>query len=152
MRNDFSQLDLNRTALVLGESVVPPDPGQGWIAFGWGDLPGANIVIDAFLPGDFFHEDPEVYQAKDILHELGHNLGLCHIDEEGQDRCAALTGRVPDDEAFSRFTVMATPPSWVNFDAALGIPPDLVNAFAIPPATYSPWQWQHLLVDGVRQR
>jgi hypothetical protein len=115
---------------------VSPDPGTAW---GWAEMPGATLVVRSHLPllGPDFHQ----YQAKTILHELGHNLGLCH-PASSDERCP--TGAIPEAERNSGSTVMGTPRDDRGDPVAV-----LKNAWA-RPLDYSPTQWKNARFDWVR--
>jgi hypothetical protein len=121
--------------VVLGASVAPI-LGMGW---GYADLPGGTLVVRSHLPvlGPDFHE----YQAKTLMHELGHNLGLYHPSERG---AGCPSGAVPESERSSAKTVMGTPRSDRGDPVAA-----IENAWA-RPLDYSPTQWKNARLDWVR--
>jgi hypothetical protein len=121
--------------VVLGASVAPI-LGMGW---GYADLPGGTLVVRSHLPvlGPDFHE----YQAKTLMHELGHNLGLYHPSESG---AGCPSGAVPESERSSAKTVMGTPRSDRGDPVAA-----IENAWA-RPLDYSPTQWKNARLDWVR--
>ncbi|HLA83969.1 MAG TPA: hypothetical protein VJL29_04170 [Thermoguttaceae bacterium] len=123
--------------LVVLSAYVAPDPRASW---GWADLPGGTLVVRSHLSvlGPDFHQ----YQAKTILHELGHNLGLCH-PEQSDRHCP--TGAIPKAERSSALTVMGTP------RADRGDPVAIVTNAWARPLDYSPTQWKKARFDWVRE-
>ncbi|NLE38738.1 MAG: hypothetical protein GX621_12005 [Pirellulaceae bacterium] len=123
--------------LVVLSSRVSPNSATGW---GWAELPGAVLVVRSHLPmlGPDFHQ----YQAKTILHELGHNLGLCH-PEESDEKC--ISGAIPASERDAGKTVMGTPRADRGDPMAV-----LKNAWA-RPLDFSPTQWKNVRLDWVRE-
>ncbi|HBO43993.1 MAG TPA: hypothetical protein DD670_08685 [Planctomycetaceae bacterium] len=123
--------------LVVLSSRVSPNSSTGW---GWAELPGAVLVVRSHLPmlGPDFHQ----YQAKTILHELGHNLGLCHPEESGE-KC--ISGAIPKSERDPGKTVMGTPRADRGDPMAV-----LKNAWA-RPLDFSPTQWKNVRLDWVRE-
>jgi hypothetical protein len=123
--------------LVVLAAYVSPNAKTG---YGWAELPGATLVVRSHLPllGPDFHQ----YQAKTIMHELGHNLGLCH-PTQSDARC--LTGPIPEAERDPAKSVMGTPRTDRGNPLAV-----LKNAWA-RPLDYSPAQWKHVRLDWVRR-
>jgi hypothetical protein len=101
--------------------------------FGRANLPGLNLVCRSHLP--VIGADMHDYQAKDIMHELGHNLGLCHPTESDS---SCPSGSIPALERDPAASVMGTPAE----DADLPID-QVVNALS-RPLDYSPGQWTNL--------
>jgi len=127
----------NHAHFVVLAASVASDHGALW---GRADLPGAALVVTSHLPmlGPDFH----AYQAKTLLHELGHNLGLCHPDESG---ASCLSGPIPKAEQTSAMTVMGTSRADRGDPVAL-----LRNAWS-RPMDYSPTQWKNARLDWVRR-
>jgi hypothetical protein len=111
--------------------------------FGVADFPGRNVVVMSHLP--VLGPDPFglEYQAKDVMHELGHNFGLCH---PGTSTATCLTGAIPLNERTGDASCMGSPADDGGFftTGPLGIPvPNptaITNAFS-RPLDYSPTQW-----------
>ena len=129
---------LENAHLVMLAHRVAPKPDSTW---GWADYPGNTLVIRSWLPmlGPDFHQ----YQAKDLMHELGHNLGLGHPTESDK-RCKS--GPIPEAERKSSISVMGTPKSDRGNPMAA-----LKNALA-RPLDYSPTQWKNVRLDWVRKK
>ncbi|NOS86535.1 MAG: hypothetical protein HOP31_15480 [Ignavibacteria bacterium] len=111
--------------------------------FGEADFPGRDVVVMSHLsilgPDPFGLE----YQAKDVMHELGHNFGLCH---PGTSNAGCLTGAIPLVERSGDASCMGSPADDGGLfpPGPLGIP--LPNPVAITnafkrPLDYSPTQW-----------
>ena len=116
--------------------------------FGIAQFPGRNLVIRSH----FFALGPDPfgteYQAKDAMHELGHNFGLCHPNAS-DDSCP--TGAIPTSERNGASSCMGSPAD----DGGLfnGILPNvtaITNAFS-RPLDYSPTQWTNIDVASSRQ-
>ena len=122
--------------LVILSALVSPKPSSSW---GYADLPGSTLVVRSHLPmlGPDFHQ----YQAKTLMHELGHNLGLYH-PEQSNARC--LSGPIPVSERSAATTVMGTPRADRGNPLAA-----LANAWS-RPLDYSPTQWKNARLDWVR--
>lgn len=63
-----------------------------------------DLICRSHLPAlgaDFLE-----YQAKDIMHELGHNLGLCHPTASDE---SCPTGAIPAAERSGALSAMGTP-------------------------------------------
>ena len=115
--------------------------------FGIANRPGLNSVIRSH----FFLLGPDPfgleYQAKDAMHELGHNFGLCHPNQS-DDNCP--TGAIPVAERNGVASCMGSPAD----DGGLfnGIFPNvtaITNAFG-RPLDYSPTQWINIDVASSR--
>lgn len=109
-------------------------------AWGRADLPGRTLVARSHLP--VLGPDVYEYQAKDVMHELGHNLGLCHPTQSGPDDDCP-TGAIPAGERDAGLSVMGTPAEEANF---IGV---IANALA-RPLDYTPGQWNNLNLALVR--
>lgn len=108
----------------------------------WGqaDRPGRVLIAQSHLP--LLGPDLHQYQAKDVMHELGHNLGLCHPTESApSDDCPS--GSIPVAERDGGASVMGTPAEEANF---VGV---IANALA-RPLDYSPTQWTNANLALVR--
>ena len=92
--------------------------------------------------------DIKDYQAGVLMHELGHNLALCHPQEP-----ACQSGVLPPAEQNPGSTIMGTPAENPPIDA-WGVPLNplvLINALS-RPLDYSPTQWANMrLGDGLGQ-
>jgi hypothetical protein len=83
------------------------------------------------------------YQAKDVMHELGHNFGLCHPNTS-DGNCPS--GPIPLAERNGAASCMGSPTDdgGLFTPGPLGIPvPNftaITNAFS-RPLDYSPTQW-----------
>jgi len=104
-------------------------------------IPGRNVVVRShffFLGPDPFGLE---YQAKDVMHELGHNFGLCHPNES-DNNCP--TGAIPQAERNGAASCMGSPAD----DGGLfnGIVPNITaitNALS-RPLDYSQTQWVNI--------
>ena len=104
--------------------------------FGIANLPGLNLVMRSH----FFLLGPspvgKAYQAITAMHELGHNLNLCHPNE---DPCPS--GVLPDEEQNGAASCMGSPAD----DGGLfnGILPNLeaISNALSRPLDYSQTQW-----------
>jgi hypothetical protein len=108
----------------------------------WGqaDWPGRVLIAQSHFP--LLGPDIHQYQAKDVMHELGHNLGLCHPTESApSDDCPS--GSIPVAERDGGASVMGTPAEEANF---IGV---IANALA-RPLDYSPGQWDNANLTMVR--
>lgn len=108
----------------------------------WGqaDHPGRVLIAQSHFP--LLGPDVHQYQAKDVMHELGHNLGLCHPTESApSDDCP--TGSIPVAERDGAVSVMGTPAEEANF---IGV---IASALA-RPLDYSPGQWENADLTLVR--
>jgi hypothetical protein len=108
----------------------------------WGqaDHPGRVLIAQSHFP--VLGPDVHQYQAKDVMHELGHNLGLCHPTESApSDDCP--TGSIPVAERSGAASVMGTPAEEANF---IGV---IASALA-RPIDYSPGQWDNADLTLVR--
>jgi len=107
--------------LVLAKEIPPP-PGMN-IVFGFSDPTrmSKNIVVRSHLFPPILGPEVQDYQAKTIMHELGHNLNLTHPADAGS-------------------SVMGTPATdWDNSDI-IGM---LTNAWR-RPMDYSSSEWGSL--------
>ncbi len=118
--------------LVLAEELSNGHWGQGEI-----DTAANDFVCRSHLGvlGPDFLE----YQAKDVMHELGHNLGLCH-PPESTNGCPS--GAIPVAERNSGFSVMGTP-----MDSAGPI--EVMTEALSRPLDYTPGQWQNINLTRV---
>ena len=138
MRKEYlTNIPLRRHAhLVVLSARVAPDPANSW---GYAELPGATLIVRSHLPmlGPDFHQ----YQAKTLMHELGHNLGLCHPTTSGQH---CISGPIPKAERNPASSVMGTP------RADRGNPMAVVTNAWSRPLDYSTTQWKNARLDWVR--
>jgi hypothetical protein len=122
--------------LALTEKVTSED------GFLWGraSSPGLTLVCRSHLPvgGPDLHD----YQATDILHELGHNLGLCHPTESTAADCA--TGAIPASERDPALSAMGSPAESSN-------PFESGWQAILRPLDYTPTQWSNLRPDFSRE-
>jgi hypothetical protein len=109
----------------LGEFGNCPEGGHGCAEVG-----GLNLVAKSHIA-----TGPDIwdYQAKDIMHEFGHNLGLCHPRDQ-----VCGTGVLPAAEQNSGTSAMGAPAEDEGNWLAMAI-----NALS-RPVDYSPTQWQNL--------
>jgi hypothetical protein len=113
--------------LVLAEKLE--DGAWGWSE---GSRPANALVCRSHLPvsGPDFLD----YQAKDIMHELGHNLGLCHPTISDS---TCLTGSIPISERNGGLSAMGTPAE------SAGPVEQMIEALT-RPLNYTPGQWQNV--------
>lgn len=107
----------------------------GKLFFGAANKPGFNLIVGSSLPivGSDIHD----YQAKTIMHELGHNLGLCHPVADTDPNCPSLPA-ADQDPAVS---VMGSPAEASN--------PVLYATQALArPLDYTDAQWDALIFNG----
>jgi hypothetical protein len=111
-------------------------PGIVMGAFGLTNAtPGSHSIVRADIPpfaANFFN-----YQAGVFMHELGHQLGLCHpTDQTGMpDATGALCGVIPVAERDPGATAMGSPAE----DRGMPLT-QAVNALR-RPIDYTPGQW-----------
>ena len=114
-----------------------PSPGiRGNVAIGYSKL------VD-LLP------DIKNYQAINIMHEFGHNLGLCH---PLSSTAACVSGAIPMIERDPGATAMGTPaedPPIVFIQGVPGAPNpnQFINALS-RPLDYTPGQWTNLMIGA----
>ncbi|TAH38482.1 MAG: hypothetical protein EYC70_03630 [Planctomycetota bacterium] len=112
--------------------------------FGMSELnrsPAQNIVCRSHLYA--LGADIQSYQAKCIMHELGHNLGLCHPTVSGPtDSCPS--GSIPLSERDPSLTVMGSPAEDQGNPVS-----QAVNAWS-RPLDYTPTQWINADLTRVR--
>lgn len=127
---------LHHAHLVVLAARVSSNPPGAW---GFAELPGNTLVVRSHLPlvGPDFHQ----YQAKTLMHELGHNLGLCHPTQSDK-RCPS--GPIPKSERDPGLSVMGTPRT------DRGNPMAVVRNAWARPLDYSPTQWKNARLDWVR--
>jgi len=117
--------------LVVGSAL---DATMG-VGAGLAHLPGRTLVMRSQL--DLISPDMFAYQAKTFMHELGHNLGLCHPSES---TAACPSGAIPVAERGAGATVMGSPIEandiFSRMEQALSRPLD-----------YSSTQWINLGLD-----
>ena len=112
-------------------------------------VPGRNVVIRSHLsvlgPDPFGLE----YQAKDAMHELGHNFGLCHPNESDN---SCPTGSIPSSERNGGTSCMGSPADDGGFfNGPLPNIQAITNAFN-RPLNYSPTQWTNIAPQSSRGR
>ncbi len=113
------------------------------LAFGCAEFPGnsgGNVLVALSRLLDWM-PDIKAYQAGVLMHELGHNLGLCH-----PMATACATGVLPAAEQNAGTTIMGTPaenPPIGVWGVPLPNPLVLVNAMT-RPLDYSPTQWSNM--------
>jgi len=104
--------------------------------------PGSHTVMKANLAplaANFFN-----YQAGVFMHELGHQLGLCHpTDQTGMpDATGALCGTIPPAERDPGATAMGSPAE------DRGMPLNQAANALRRPINYTPGQWALLNFRG----
>jgi hypothetical protein len=113
------------------------------LAFGCAEFPGnsrGNVLVALSKLLDWM-PDIKAYQAGVLMHELGHNLGLCH-----PLATSCGTGVLPAAEQNAGTTIMGTPAENPPIDVwgvPLPNPLVLVNAMT-RPLDYSPTQWSNM--------
>ena len=107
----------------------------GRLFFGAANKPGFNLIVGSSLPGA--GADGHDYQAKTVMHELGHNLGLCHPVSDTDPNCPTL----PPSDMDPAVTVMGSPAEASNLVLYL------TQAIA-RPLDYTDAQWNALIFDG----
>jgi hypothetical protein len=114
--------------------------------FGEATLPGRDVVIKSHLP--VLGPDPFglEYQAKTVMHELGHNFGLCH---PGVSDGTCPTGPIPVAERNGSSSCMGSPADDGGFftPGPLGVPVPNITAITNAlsrPLDYSPGQWVNI--------
>ena len=107
----------------------------GKLYFGAAYKPGFEIVVGSSLPAS--PPDLHDYQAKTIMHELGHNLGLCHPVQDTDSRCPALPAKDRDPAV----SVMGSP-------AAASNPALWVTQALARPLDYTEAQWAAIVFNG----
>ena len=115
----------------------------GTPAFGCGEFPGLNTGNVQVSMSRLLSWMPDIkdYQAGVVMHELGHNLALCH---PLSTTCGS--GVLPAAEQNPGSTIMGTPAEDPPVDflgASLPNPFVLVNAMT-RPLDYSPSQWANV--------
>jgi hypothetical protein len=106
-------------------------------------IPGRNVVVRShffFLGPDPFGLE---YQAKDVMHELGHNFGLCHPNAS-DNTCP--TGPIPQAERNGAASCMGSPADDGGLFTIGPLGVKVPNVTAIRnalsrPLDYSPTQW-----------
>ena len=120
--------------LVLTETITANSCGAiSGSPFGCANQPGLNLVVKSHLP--VVGSDVGEYQAKTIMHELGHNIALCHPT----DSPCATSPTLPVAERDPGLTCLGTP----NEDGSLVNPVAIINAFR-RPLNYTPTQWTNI--------
>ena len=79
------------------------------------------------------------YQAKTVMHEFGHNLGLCHPSQSDEN---CLSGPLPAEERDPGKTVMGTPAE------DRGRPFRALKHALQRPLDYSPAQWKNIRLNN----
>jgi hypothetical protein len=120
--------------LVLAEEL---EDGE-WGRAEWRGTPANDLVCRSHLP--FAGPDFLEYQAKDVMHELGHNLGLCHPTENISD---CPTGPIPSAERNGALSAMGTP-------AESAGPVEVMTEALSRPLDYTPGQWQNMDLTRLR--
>ena len=127
-----TQLLANDVALLFHVVVLAEQLDTG----GWGQAevarPANDLICRSHLPilGPDIHD----YQAKDVMHELGHNLGLCHPTESTAD---CPTGSIPTSERSGGLSAMGTP-------AESAGPVEVMIEAMSRPLNYTPGQWTNM--------
>jgi len=119
--------------LILAEELNDGVWGRADIA-----RPANDLICRSHLPAlgaDFLE-----YQAKDIMHELGHNLGLCHPTASV---ASCPTGAIPLAERNAGLSAMGTP-------AEAAGPVEVMTEALSRPLDYTPGQWQNLDLRRLR--
>ena len=141
----FAELGEIRPQLISGQNgnlfhvvVLAETLNDG--AWGRGDAgrPARNLICRSHLP--FLGPDVLQYQAKTIMHELGHNLGLCHPSESNGD---CPTGAIPASERNGGLSAMGTP-------AEAAGPVEVMVEALTRPLDYTPGQWQNARLDRLK--
>jgi hypothetical protein len=100
--------------------------------------PANSLVCRSHLP--LLGPDFLDYQAKDIMHELGHNLGLCHPTESDS---TCVTGSIPTSERNGGQSAMGTP-------AESAGPVEQMTEALTRPLNYTLGQWQNIDLTLIR--
>jgi len=119
--------------LVLAEHLANDDWGRAEAGSAANDL-----VCRSHLP--FLGPDHFEYQAKDVMHELGHNLGLCH-PPLSDSTCP--TGSIPQAERNGGQSAMGTP-------AEAAGPVEVMIEALSRPLDYTPGQWANMDLRRLR--
>lgn len=119
--------------LVLAEELNDGAWGRANVA-----RPANDLICRSHFPvsGPDFYE----YQAKTVMHELGHNLGLCH-PTESDNTCP--TGAIPVAERNAGLSAMGTP-------AESPGPVEVMLDALSRPLDYTPGQWANMDLRRVR--
>ena len=128
---------LNFTHFMVMGQAARGSTGPIW---GIANYDGYNLVVTSGLP--IGPPDAHDYQAKAIMHELGHNLGLCHPSEHTGNPPpwspnAAACALLPPPERLPSLSVMGSP---AESNPPIGL---IVEALA-RPLDYSSGQWANL--------
>ncbi|MEO7995094.1 MAG: hypothetical protein ABI743_11905, partial [bacterium] len=106
--------------------------------YGRAEQGGNDLTCRALLP---VIGNPLDYQAKDFMHELGHNLGLCEaVANDGTGVCP----EIPVAERATDVSVMGSPVE----DA--GHPVEILLAALNRPLNYTASMWQALTLSNFR--
>ncbi|MFQ5586084.1 MAG: hypothetical protein ACE5GF_04590 [Thermodesulfobacteriota bacterium] len=108
-------------------------------AWGWAERPGRNLAVRSRPL--ILDPDTSLYQAKNIMHELGHNFGLCH-PAESDESCAS--GPIPVAERNSAMSVMG-----IEMENGTDSIDRLLKELT-RPLDYSRAQWERVRLDRVR--
>jgi hypothetical protein len=117
--------------VLLAEEIVGADWGLS------SGVPGRNLMIRSHLPTGL-GADVNGYQVKCLMHELGHNLGLCH-----PTLTCPSSGTLPVAERDPALTSMGSP-------AEASTPADMIADALLRPLDYTPTQWINLMLPSVR--